>query len=210
MPGSSRATVVIAAATVLVSALLILTGMLSQAAIGAGFIPLRVDGAVLPSGLAVAVPLWLTPLTATLIHGGWAHLAFNLLMFVFCGRETERAVGAGGIAVLYLVGAYAAAAMQWVFSPASALPMIGASGAISAVVGAYAVLFGKRRTKRMGPVPAHIIHIVWLAAAWIGIQLLIGFAGMGGVTVAIGAHIGGFVAGLVLARPLLGWRYRRA
>ncbi len=210
MPGSSRATVVIAAATVLVSALLILTGMLSQAAIGAGFIPLRVDGAVLPSGLAVAVPLWLTPLTATLIHGGWAHLAFNLLMFVFCGRETERAVGAGGIAVLYIVGAYAAAAMQWVFSPASALPMIGASGAVSAVVGAYAVLFGKRRTKRMGPVPAHIIHIVWLAAAWIGIQLLIGFAGMGGVTVAIGAHIGGFVAGLVLARPLLGWRYRRA
>ncbi len=210
MPGSSRATMVIAAATVLVSALLILTGMLSQAAIGAGFIPLRVDGAVLPSGLAVAVPLWLTPLTATLIHGGWAHLAFNQLMFVFCGRETERAVGAGGIAVLYIVGAYAAAAMQWVFSPASALPMIGASGAISAVVGAYAVLFGKRRTKRMGPVPAHIIHIVWLAAAWIGIQLLIGFAGMGGVTVAIGAHIGGFVAGLVLARPLLGWRYRRA
>ena len=210
MPGSSRATVVIAAATVLVSALLILTGMLSQAAIGAGFIPLRVDGAVLPSGLSVAVPLWLTPLTATLIHGGWAHLAFNLLMFVFCGRETERAVGAGGIVVLYIFGAYAAAAMQWVFSPASALPMIGASGAISAVVGAYAVLFGKRRTKRMGPVPAHIIHIVWLAAAWIGIQLLIGFAGMGGVTVAIGAHIGGFVAGLVLARPLLGWRYRRA
>ncbi len=210
MPGSSRATTVIAAATVLVSALLILTGMLSQVAIGAGFIPARVEGAVLPSGLAVGVPVWLTPLTATLIHGGWAHLAFNLLMFVFCGRETERAVGAGGIAILYLVGAYAAAAMQWVFSPASALPMIGASGAISAVVGAYAVLFGRRRTRRMGPVPAHIIHIVWLAAAWIGIQLLIGFAGMGGVTVAIGAHIGGFVAGLVLARPLLGWRYRRA
>ncbi len=210
MTRDARATVMIAVATALVSALLILTGMLSQAAIGAGFIPLRVEGAMLPSGLSVAVPVWLTPLTATLIHGGWAHLAFNLLMFVFCSRETERAVGASGIVILYLVGAYAAAAMQWAFSPASALPMIGASGAISAVVGAYAVLFGKRRTKRMGPVPAHIIHIAWLAAAWIGIQLLIGFAGMGGVTVAIGAHIGGFVAGLVLARPLLGWRYRRA
>jgi membrane associated rhomboid family serine protease len=119
-------------------------------------------------------------------------------------------VGAGGIAILYLVGAYAAAATQWAFAPASAVPMIGASGAISAVVGAYAVLFGRRRAKRLGPIPAHIVHIVWLAAAWIGIQLLIGFAGMGGVTVAIGAHIGGFVAGLVLARPLLRWRYRRA
>jgi len=210
MTSDARATVTIAVATALVSALLILTGMLSQAAIGAGFIPLRVDGAALPSGLFVAVPLWLTPLTATMIHGGWAHLALNLLMFVFCGRETERALGVVGIAILYLVGAYAAAAMQWAFSPASALPMIGASGAISAVVGAYAVLFGRRRAQRMGPVPAHIVHIAWLAAAWIGIQLLIGFAGMGGVTVAIGAHIGGFVAGLVLARPLLGWRFRRA
>lgn len=210
MERRAGATTGIAVATALVSALLILTGLLSQAAIGAGFIPLRIEGAALPSGLAFAVPAWLTPLTATLIHGGWAHLAFNLLMFVFCGRETERALGAGGIAVLYVVGAYAAAAMQWVFAPASALPMIGASGAISAVVGAYAVLFGRRRAKRMGPVPAYVVHIAWLAVAWIGIQLLIGFAGMGGVTVAIGAHIGGFVAGLVLARPLLGWRFRRA
>jgi membrane associated rhomboid family serine protease len=187
-----------------------LTGSLAYAAIGAGFIPARIDGVALPAGLSFAAPVWLTPLTATLIHGGWAHLAFNLLMFVFCGREAERAVGAGGIAILYLVGAYAAAATQWAFAPASAVPMIGASGAISAVVGAYAVLFGRRRAKRLGPIPAHIVHIVWLAAAWIGIQLLIGFAGMGGVTVAIGAHIGGFVAGLVLARPLLRWRYRRA
>jgi membrane associated rhomboid family serine protease len=205
-----RATVTITAVTALVSALLILTGMLGQAAIGAGFIPLRVDGAALPSGLAFGMPLWLTPLTATLIHGGWAHLLLNLVMFFFCGQQTERALGAGGIAALYLVGAYAAAAMQWAFAPASAVPMIGASGAISAVVGAYAVLFGRRRAKRLGPIPAHIVHIAWLAAAWIGIQLLIGFAGMGGVTVAIGAHIGGFVAGLVLARPLLGWRFRRA
>jgi len=226
MTSDARATVTIAVATALVSALLILTGMLSQAAIGAGFIPLRVEAAwtravtevavrfVPADGIspdtAFVVPVWLTPLTATMIHGGWAHLALNLLMFVFCGRETERALGVVGIAILYLVGAYAAAAMQWAFSPASAMPMIGASGAISAVVGAYAVLFGRRRAQRMGPVPAHIVHIAWLAAAWIGIQLLIGFAGMGGVTVAIGAHIGGFVAGLVLARPLLGWRFRRA
>ncbi|RZM08071.1 MAG: rhomboid family intramembrane serine protease, partial [Sphingomonas sp.] len=49
-----------------------------------------------------------------------------------------------------------------------------------------------------------------LAAAWIGIQLLMGIAGLGGLTIAIGAHIGGFLAGLVLARPLLAWRYRGA
>ena len=85
----------------------------------------------------------------------------------------------------------------------SPVPMIGASGAISAIVGAYALLFGERRARRIGPVPADVVHIAWLAAAWVGIQLLIGAAGMGDVTVAIGAHIGGFAAGLVLARPLL-------
>ena len=55
------------------------------------------------------------------------------------------------------------------------------------------------------------MHVVWLAAAWIGIQLMIGVAGLGGATrIAIGAHIGGFLAGLALARPLLLWRYRGA
>ena len=204
-----RATAAIAAVTVLVSALLILSGTLPTAAVGWGFIPLRFEGAPPPGHLFMA-PLWLTPLSATLIHGGWMHLGFNILMFVYCGQQTERVLGAGGIAVLYLIGAYAAAAVQWSFEPLSAQPMIGASGAISAIIGAYAILFGQRRAKRLGPIPAYIMHVAWLAASWIGIQLLIGLAGMGGVSVAIGAHIGGFVAGVLLARPLLGWRYRRA
>ena len=63
--------------------------------------------------------------------------------------------------------------------------------------------------------PAGVVHVVWLAAAWIGIQLLMGLAGFGSSVgangpIAIGAHIGGFLAGLVLARPLLLWRYRAA
>ena len=56
--------------------------------------------------------------------------------------------------------------------------MIGASGAISAVVGAYALLYGERRAQAIGPVPAGVVHVAWLAAAWIGIQLLIGLAGL--------------------------------
>jgi membrane associated rhomboid family serine protease len=138
------------------------------------------------------------------------HLLFNLLMLGFAGRLLEQAVGGVGVGVLYVVGAYAAAATQWALDPMSAVPMIGASGAISAIIGAYSLLYGKRRAQAIGPVPADIVHIAWLAAAWIGMQLLIGAAGMGGVTVAIGAHIGGFVAGLALARPLLLWRYRSA
>ena len=85
------------------------------------------------------MPAWLTPLTATLIHGGIAHLALNLVMLVYCGLFAERALGAAGVVILYIVGAYAAALGHWAFEPGSSMPMIGASGAISAVVGAYAV-----------------------------------------------------------------------
>lgn len=206
----ARVTVGIAVATAVASALILLSGGLSAVAYGAGFVAARLAGAMLPDGLPLVVPVVLTPLTATLVHGGVGHLVFNLIMLVYCGRLLERTLGPAGIAILYGVGAYAAAAAQWAFDPASAAPMIGASGAISAIVGAYALLYGERRAKAIGPVPADIVHVAWLAAGWIGLQLLIGAAGMGGVTVAIGAHIGGFVAGLVLARPLLLWRYRDA
>ncbi|VVT07495.1 Membrane associated serine protease, rhomboid family [Sphingomonas sp. EC-HK361] len=204
------ATIVIAVVTAAVSLAILATDNLSGMAIAGGFIPLRFDGGVAPADHYFAVPAWLTPLTATLIHGGIAHLALNLVIFVYCGLIAERAIGAGGILVLYLVGAYAAGLGHWAFEPASPMPMIGASGAISAVVGAYALLFGRQRTRAIGPLSAGFVHVAWLAIAWIGIQLLIGVAGIAGGAIAIGAHIGGFLAGLALARPLLLWRYRSA
>ena len=172
--------------------------------------PLRFAGAELPEGLPLVVPSLLTPLSATLVHGGAMHLVFNLIMLMFCGRLLERAIGGARIGILYVVGAYAAAAVQWAIDPVSTVPMIGASGAISAIVGAYSLLYGERRAKRIGPIPADVVHVAWLAAAWVGMQLLIGAAGVGGMTVAIGAHIGGFIAGLAIARPLLLSRYRDA
>ncbi len=203
-------TAAIAVVTLVVSALILVSGGLSALSFGLGFIPARFLGEALPAGLPIAVPAGVTPISATLVHGGAMHLLFNLVMLGFCGRLLERAIGGGGIALLYLVGAYAAAAVQWAFDPGSTAPMIGASGAISAIVGSYALLYGQRRARAIGPIPADVVHIAWLAAAWVGVQMLIGAAGMGGVTVAIGAHIGGFVAGLALARPLLLWRYRDA
>jgi membrane associated rhomboid family serine protease len=199
-------TAALAAVTLIVSAMLLIVGWDVQATMLGGFIPARVAGTDIPD----ALPVLLTPLSATLVHGGIMHLLFNLVMLGFCGRLLERAIGGGPIVLLYGVGAYAAAAVQWSLDPASITPTIGASGAISAIVGAYALLFGERRAKRIGPISADVVHIAWLAAAWIGMQVLIGAAGMGGTTVAIGAHIGGFVAGLVLARPMLLWRYRDA
>ncbi|WP_440977982.1 rhomboid family intramembrane serine protease [Sphingomonas pseudosanguinis] len=208
---AARATTAIAAVTAIVSLFLILTGLVPDAAVGAGFIPLRFEGAALPPDFGFAVPIILTPLTATLIHGGFAHIAFNLIMLVYCGAQAERALGPRGIAILYVVGAYAAAIAQYFPDPNSPMPMIGASGAISAIVGAYALLFGQRRTTRgIAGLSAELTHVLWLAAGWIGIQLLIGYAGMGMGAIAVAAHIGGFVAGLVFAKPLLLWRYRNA
>ncbi|TXC71121.1 rhomboid family intramembrane serine protease [Sphingomonas ginsenosidivorax] len=207
----ARATAILTIATLVVSGLILLTGSLPWWAVNAGFIPLRVDAAFAAAAHNFAVPMWATPLTATFVHGGVAHVAFNMVMLAFCGLAVERAIGSAGVVVLYVVGAYAAALGHWAFGPHSVAPMIGASGAISAIVGAYALLYGERQAKALGPVPAGVVHVAWLAAAWIGIQLLTGLAGFGsGAPIAIGAHIGGFVAGLILARPLLLWKYRAA
>ncbi len=204
----ARATVVLAVATVAAWAIVSATGRQDEAIILGGFIPVRVGG-VIP--LAGAVPVWLTPLSALFLHGSLLHLGFNLLMLGFCGRYVEVALGARGIAILYVVGAYAAAAGQFALGPLSTDPMIGASGAISALLGAYALLYGEKRATLSNRRLNAAVNIAWLAAAWIGLQLLVGLAMSDGrQPIAIGAHIGGFLAGLLLARPLLLWRYRTA
>jgi membrane associated rhomboid family serine protease len=150
-------------------------------------------------------------LGATLIHGGLAHLAMNMLMLDYIGVMVERALGSRGVIVLYLVGAYAACAGQWLPDPRSTVPMIGASGAVSALVGAYALLYGRRKTRDVGPVPAWLLHVLWLLAAWAVLNLLVGvLSAQMGMPIAAAAHIGGFVAGLALCRPLLMWRWRGA
>jgi membrane associated rhomboid family serine protease len=134
-----------------------------------------------------------------------------MLMLLFCGRVVEQAMGAQLMAVLYVVGAYAAAFAQYAVESDSMIPMIGASGAISAILGSYALLFARNKVAPVGPIPGHIVRIVWLTLAWVGIQLMIGVATSGSLQgIAIFAHIGGFVAGLVLTRPLLSWRFRSA
>lgn len=158
------------------------------------------------------LPALLTPFSAALLHAGFLHLALNLFMLAICGVAVERAIGWKNLLALYLVGAGTAAAAQWASNPESQIPMIGASGAISAVVGAYALLFGKNRVTISNPFLARAIHVAWLAAAWIGLQLLFGYASRSseGPTIAILAHVGGFLAGLALATPLHRLHWRRA
>jgi membrane associated rhomboid family serine protease len=207
-----RATDVIAAVTVVAFLIVQLGGLTDQAAVYAGFIAGRIN-ALAAQGVDVDiawVPVWLTPLSATLVHGNWLHIGSNLLALVFCGRQVEHVLGPLRLVIIYVVGAYVAAAAQWLANPLSLDPMIGASGAISAVLGTYALIYSQREVRAIGPVPAQMVRMLWLAAGWTVIQLMIGFVGLsigpfGGI--AIWAHIGGFIAGLVLARPMLSWRF---
>ncbi|MET1112009.1 MAG: rhomboid family intramembrane serine protease [Allosphingosinicella sp.] len=183
-------------------------GWQESVALAGGFTPGHVAA---PPGPGWPVPVPLTPLTATLVHAGFVHLLFNLIMLVFCGRSVERVLGGTGILLLYLVGAYAAAAAEYPFHPDSTAPMVGASGAISALLGAFALLFGRNKVKVASPGLATFLNALWLAAAWIVLNILIGFTfETSGQRIAVAAHIGGFVAGLILAKPLLILKWRGA
>ena len=207
MPQGGRYTNAIAVVTVSAWLLALVSAQFFDVAALGGFIPARVMGGLTVVG---ALPWWLTPFSSTLIHADIFHLGFNMLMLLWCGRQVEQAIGGKLLLLLYGIGALAAALGQYALGPHETSATVGASGAISAVVAVYALVFSEQRVKPVGPIPAHIVRVAWLAMAWIGIQTLIGFGfGAGGQLIAVGAHIGGFVAGLALARPLLRWRYRR-
>jgi membrane associated rhomboid family serine protease len=202
------ATVAIAVLTAAAWLLIALLGADSRASVVMGVIPARLSGYIY---IVPAVPAWLTPLSSTLVHGGAVHLVLNLLMLVLFGTKFERILGAGGILTLYVVGAYAAAIAQWLSATASPTPMIGASGAISAIIGAFALTFGRQKPIVRSPGLNRALNALWLLAAWIVLQMMTGvLAGTQGFLLATPAHIGGFVAGLLLERPLLLWHYRKA
>ena len=202
-----HATLALMAVTALVTLGIWVTGNLQNAATAMGFIAARIGG----FEISPAVPAWLTPLSATLVHDGFLHLAMNFLLFAYCGRQVESVLGPAPLVLLYVIGAYAAAAGQYALDPGSMVPMIGASGAISALVGAYAVSFGQPKKLVASFRLNRWLNIAWLMAAWIVLQAMVGYlGGQQGVMIAIGAHVGGFIAGVLLQRPLLLWRYRGA
>ena len=202
------ATVIISAITGVAWLLVAFLGRDNWAAMTIGFIPVRLSG--VPT-LYPAIPAWLTPLTSTIVHGGALHVALNLLMLLWCGSKVERILGAGPLVLLYVAGAYTAAIAQWLASPMSPTPMIGASGAISAVIGAFAISFGQQKRIVASPGLNRSLNALWLLAAWVVLQMMTGLlAGTQGYLLATPAHIGGFIAGLLLQRPLLLWRYRNA
>jgi membrane associated rhomboid family serine protease len=153
--------------------------------------------------------------TSMFLHGGWLHLIFNMWFLWIFGDNVEDSVGHFKFVVFYLLCGVAAAAVQVASAPRSHVPMVGASGAIAGVLGAYLLLFPGARVLVLFPLWIFIKFIylpAWLLLIfWFGLQLLSGWTTVGGPEsggVAFWAHVGGFVAGLVLI-PLFKKRHVR-
>lgn len=148
----------------------------------------------------------LTLISSMYLHGGWAHLIGNMLYLWIFGDNVEDRMGSGRFFVFYTLCGVIAGLLQVAAAPLSTIPIIGASGAIAGVLGAYLLLFPRARIKTLIPL-IFFYHVVWLPAVvvlggWFLVQLFNGVAALS-VTMQTGgvawwAHIGGFVAGMIL------------
>ncbi len=168
-----------------------------------GMIPARLLGDQdLPPDLIV-VPAWATIFTSMFMHGGWLHLGGNMLYLWIFGDNIEDSMGHGRYVAFYLVCGAAAALTQGWMDPTSTIPMVGASGAISGVLGAY-ILLHPGATVRVLIFIFFFVTVVHIPAlivlgVWFALQLVSGLATpVDQPGVAFWAHIGGFVAGVAL------------
>lgn len=145
-------------------------------------------------------------LTHMFLHGSWMHLLGNMWFLWLFGNNVEDSMGRLRFLLFYLLCGLAAAAAQIVTSPSSPIPMVGASGAISGVMGAYLVLYPRVRVYTLVPLGFFITSMAlpaWVMLGyWFLIQFVSGLVSVGGEGggVAFWAHVGGFVAGLVLVK----------
>jgi membrane associated rhomboid family serine protease len=147
-------------------------------------------------------------LTSMFLHASWVHLLGNMWFLWIFGDNVEDAMTRSRFLALYVLGGLAAALAQVVAGPSSVLPMVGASGAVGAIMGAYLVLYPTARVYAFVPLGFLITSIAlpaWsMLLYWAGLQLLNGLASVkagAGTGVAFWAHVGGFTTGLLLARP---------
>ena len=160
----------------------------------AGLVPARLTLAL--DGQLPALGAASTLFGHMFLHGGAAHLLMNMVMLLAIGRILEPELGGRRFLALYLLSGLAGGLAEWAWSPLSTVPAVGASGAISGLVAAQAMFFG--RSKR-----SPLVQALGLGTAWVVLQVLAGAALTGpDMRIAIAAHIGGFIAGLALARPL--------
>lgn len=176
------------------------------ASLGTG-VPIGPDMACVVDDHAINI---VTPITSMFLHGGWMHLLGNCLFFWVFGNNVEDSMGHLRFLAFYLLCGLAAAGAHVLLDPGSPVPTVGASGAISGVMGAYLLLYPQVRVKMLIPIVIYplIVHMrAWIVLLWwFAVQVLSGLPQLmslrrevsGGV--AVWAHVGGFVAGVLLIR----------
>jgi membrane associated rhomboid family serine protease len=164
--------------------------------------------ALLRGNLALLQPVLLKSLVSMFLHGGWLHILSNMLFLWIFGDNVEDNFGSLAYLIFYLLSGFGAVIVQALLTSGSPVPSIGASGAISGVLAAYLVLYPRAAIRAVLPIPILFFFPFFVPAwlmiiIWFGGQLLNGYASItqaaelsGGV--AYGAHIGGFVVGLLL------------
>lgn len=151
----------------------------------------------------IPYPYWSTLLTSMFLHGGWGHLGGNMLFLWIFGDNIEHRVGHLRFIVFYMICGLAAGLAHILFNANSMIPTVGASGAISGVLGGYLVSFPRNRVYVMTWGGVAAVPAVFMLGLWILLQFVNGFGRVadtpetGGV--AYLAHIGGFVTGMILA-----------
>lgn len=148
-----------------------------------------------------------TPLTSLFLHGSWTHLLGNMLYFWVFGNNIEDSMGSMRFLFFYLICGIAASAAHVFIQPGSPVPTVGASGAISGIMGAYLILYPSVRVRMFFP-PFFIFRIrAWLVLIWwFGMQLLSALPEMSSMRpevssgVAFWAHLGGFITGVLLVK----------
>lgn len=171
-----------------------------------GMIPAELTGAT-PRGPMICElggTRWATVLTSMFMHGGWFHLIANMMFLWVFGNNVEDSMGHVRFLAFYLLAGLAGAGAHVLLNPDSGVPTVGASGAISGVLGAYLLLYPRVPIYVLFP-PFWVMRLpaFLVLGYWIALQLLLGFAQLGGgygAGVAVWAHIGGFLAGLLTVR----------
>ncbi len=178
-----------------------------------------------PCVLTGGTSSWHTVLTSMFLHGGWFHIIGNMWFLWIFGNNVEDSMGSFRFVVFYVLCGFAAATLQVALNPASPVPMVGASGAIGGVMGAYILLFPRVQVHMLVIlgflVTTIAVPAVLMLGYWLLIQLIgaFGSAGAQGGGVAFWAHVGGFVAGgalvyvfrdreLLARHPYHGWKRR--
>lgn len=166
------------------------------------------DWGLVPAQLSLSnSDTWINILTSMFLHGGWFHILSNMWILIIFGDNVEDKLGSIRYLIFYLLSGIAAALLQVYFDPTSSVPMIGASGAIAGVLGAYLILFPRARVASLIPI-FFIFTLVELPALvflgfWFVSQLFSGWMALQGADingVAWWAHIGGFIFGIVVVR----------